>query len=145
MTAGTRSAAWSTVTARAIAALRAADAKVIEAALFWRANQLYGLGGSELRAACDARVVAELRALRAGRHLLWARLRLRKAVAAEADAASDIVLGAAHQAVEWYGRMLVEVGRPPCAHPNAKPATRVPGMTCPDCGAVFQRRGEARP
>lgn len=81
--ASRRAAAWSTVADRAIGALRAADATVIEAALFWRANQLHGLGGAQLRAACDARSAAELRALRAGPHLLWARLRLRKSMARE--------------------------------------------------------------
>jgi uncharacterized C2H2 Zn-finger protein len=31
-----------------------------------------------------------------------------------------------------------------CQHPNAKPATSVPGFSCPDCGAVFQRRAAPR-
>jgi hypothetical protein len=28
----------------------------------------------------------------------------------------------------------------PCTHPNAAPSKIVPAESCPDCGAVFQRR-----
>jgi hypothetical protein len=33
--------------------------------------------------------------------------------------------------------------RAKCSHSHAKPATRVPGMSCPDCGAVFQYREDS--
>jgi hypothetical protein len=39
-------------------------------------------------------------------------------------------------------RYRVTLDAEPCTHPNAVAAARVPGMTCPDCGAVFRKKSD---